>query len=474
MPGAERGARYGLRVAGEEPGAGLLERDAERAELRAALAGAAAGRGAVVLVEGPPGIGKTRLLDDAAGAAARLGVRVSRARGHELERRVPYAVVRSLLEPALADPDTAPERARAAAARVLAAPPPAAGLTGGSEEAEGVVHGLYALTAALTARAPLALLVDDAHWADAAWVRFLLYLARRAETLALALVVGVRGGEAPELVARLLDAAPVRHVRPAALSADAVTVVLRERLRRDAGPALRDACLRATGGTPLLVSELARALAAAPAEDDAAAVRRVSRLAPEAVTRSVALRLAGVSAEARRLARATAILGDGARLADASALTRLAEEDAAAAAGELAAAALLADAVPLAWRHPLLRVAALAGVPAAERAALHLRAARVLDARGGEVGLVAAQLLASEATGEAWATRVLRRAATSGARCCATRSPRAPETASCGSSWRERRSRGASPRARRGCASSFGRRPSQGAARGWCWNLQTP
>ena len=67
--------------------------------------------------------------------------------------------------------------------------------------------------------------------------------------------------------------------------------------------------------------------------------------------------------------------------------------------------------MPLAWRHPLLRVAALAGVPAAERAALHRRAARVLDARGADVGLVAAQLLAAEATGEAWATRVLRRAA---------------------------------------------------------------
>ena len=394
-------------MAGGEPGLGLLERETERAELHDALAGAAQGRGAVVLVEGPPGIGKTRLLDDAAAAAARLGVLALRARAHELEQRVPYAVVRSLLETAFAGLDAAPEGAGAAGARVLGA----AGEPGGAEEAGGVVHGLHALTAALAARAPRALLVDDAHWADAASVRFLLYLARRIEALPLALIVGVRGGEAPELVARLLDGAPVRRVRPVGLSAGAVGVVLRERLGREAGAALRDACVSATGGTPLLVIELARSLASAPDGDDAAAVRRVGTLAPEGVIRSVTLRLAAVSEAARRLARATAIFGDEARLSDAGALAGLAEEDAAAAAGELAAAALLADAVPLEWRHPLLRVAALAGVPAAERTALHLRAARVLDARGADVGLVAAQLLAAEASGDEWTTRVLRRAA---------------------------------------------------------------
>ena len=87
-------------------------------------------------------------------------------------------MVRGLLEPALAGPHAAPAGAGAAGARVLGA---TAGAPGGAEEAAGVVHGLYALTAALAARAPRALLVDDAQWADAASVRFLLYLARRAD-----------------------------------------------------------------------------------------------------------------------------------------------------------------------------------------------------------------------------------------------------------------------------------------------------
>ena len=263
-------------MADDDPGAGLLEREVERGELRVALAGAAAGRGAVVLVEGPPGIGKTRLLDDAAVAAARLGIGVLRARAHELERRVPFAVVRGLLEPVLAETDAVPASAETAVARLLGG---TLGAPGGAEEAAGLVHGLYALTAALAARAPQALLVDDVQWADVASVRYLLYLARRAESLALALIVGVRGEEAPELVARLVDAGSVQRLRPAALSADALGVVLAERLGREAGPALRDSCLRATGGNALLVVELARSLAAVSPEDDAAAVARVNRLA---------------------------------------------------------------------------------------------------------------------------------------------------------------------------------------------------
>ena len=115
------------RMAHGPPAAALLERDDERAGLRAALTGAAEGRGSVVLIEGPPGIGKTRLLDDAAAAAPEHGVTVLRARAHELEQRVPYAVVRSLFADALAGPEA--DAAGAGAARVLGA---ARGAPGGA------------------------------------------------------------------------------------------------------------------------------------------------------------------------------------------------------------------------------------------------------------------------------------------------------------------------------------------------------
>ena len=76
----------------------LVERDGELGEIDRALAGAVAGEGWLVLLEGPAGIGKTALLDVARGRAGRAGVAVAGARGAELERGFPYGVVRQLLE----------------------------------------------------------------------------------------------------------------------------------------------------------------------------------------------------------------------------------------------------------------------------------------------------------------------------------------------------------------------------------------
>ncbi len=396
-------------MATRRTGPSLLEREPLRDELQALVRGALGGRGGVALVEGPPGIGKTALLDDLVGWAAELRVPVSPARAHELEAHVPFAVVRDLLRRAVDEGAIGVGPLPAAVVRVFGAH---AGEPLDEEDTGAVLHALYVLAAGLAARTPVVLVVDDAQWADAASWRFLLYLARRLEALPLALVIAARHGAAPRFVESLLSTSPVRHVRPQPLSAEAVEVVLSERLGRPVGRPLRDACVAATGGTPLLVAELAASLAAAPpVGDERDLVQRLARLAPTGVTRSVTLRLAAVSESGRRVARAAAVLGDGALLGDVADLAGLAEERAAAGAAELTAATLLADATPLSWRHPLLRVAALVGVSAVERASLHHRAARLLDRRGADVGRVAAQLLAGEATGDRWATAVLRRAA---------------------------------------------------------------
>src|SRR3954451_19662287 len=83
----------------------LLERDAELDELHAALRDAQHRGGRLVVVEGPAGIGKTRLVRELRETAARNGVRVLAARGTELERDFPFAVVRQLFEPVLAAAD---------------------------------------------------------------------------------------------------------------------------------------------------------------------------------------------------------------------------------------------------------------------------------------------------------------------------------------------------------------------------------
>src|SRR5689334_1352568 len=68
----------------------LLEREAEVAALQEELTRAGAGTGRVTVVEGPGGIGKSRLLGALADRARQQGFRVASARGAELEREFPF------------------------------------------------------------------------------------------------------------------------------------------------------------------------------------------------------------------------------------------------------------------------------------------------------------------------------------------------------------------------------------------------
>src|SRR3954454_22748500 len=83
--------------------AGLLEREDELAQLAALLEQSCAGSGRLALVEGPPGIGKTRLLESLRDRAVERGVAVLSARAWELEREFPFGIVRQLFEPLLAN-----------------------------------------------------------------------------------------------------------------------------------------------------------------------------------------------------------------------------------------------------------------------------------------------------------------------------------------------------------------------------------
>jgi predicted ATPase len=69
---------------------GLIERDRELGQLEDGLRAAAAGQGSVLLVSGPPGIGKTTLLDAAQRRARQADFVILTARGGELESHFPY------------------------------------------------------------------------------------------------------------------------------------------------------------------------------------------------------------------------------------------------------------------------------------------------------------------------------------------------------------------------------------------------
>ncbi len=89
----------------------LLEREHELERFEAALRAVGQGASGVLVIEGAPGMGKSRLLEAARVRALDVGVRVLHARATELERRFPFGIVRQLFERTLLESDSS-ERAR--------------------------------------------------------------------------------------------------------------------------------------------------------------------------------------------------------------------------------------------------------------------------------------------------------------------------------------------------------------------------
>ena len=331
--------------------ASVLERESEVAALDAAVAAARAGTGALVLVEGPAGIGKTTLLEH---VARTPDVGTLRATGGELEQRMSLGVTRQLLG------DEAVDAAPAAA-----------------DELE-VLYALYRELSARAETKAVVAVIDDAHWADPASLRLVLLCLQRAATLPLAFVLTRRTGVpgAPDELLERLAAHPLAtRIRPAPLSRDAVaTLVLRR--RTTATEELCDACAEATAGNPmylrLLLDELAVRADPVP----------VAELTPDRLAAGTLMRLRRLGVEADALARAVAALDDRAPLRHAAALAGLGLPAATAATDALAAADVLAPGDPLAFVHPIVRRVVADSIPAAELGALHARAARLLHAEG--------------------------------------------------------------------------------------------
>jgi len=383
----------------------LVEREREVAALRAAAARAAAGDGQLVIVEGAPGVGKSALAAAAAeaGRAAGLGVLVARA--GELERDVPFGVVRVLLEP-LARPALAAGRMHEAARRVFEVG------AGVSDEIPAVVPGLGVLVAELATAEDgrgLALVVDDGHWADAASLRLIAHLLLRLPALALLLVVVTRSREAGGGgVLDVLRSEPDAVVlEPQPLSPSGVAEVVRATFAADAAEEFCSACARASGGNAFLLAQLLLALRAAgvPARaEDAVAVQSI---VPRGVRADVSARLARLPAPAGAFADALAVLGDGTPLRRVAALAALDLHTAEDVGDALARAGVTHPGEPPAFAHPLLAAAVGEGLEGFERGRLHRRAAVLLDEDGEPPLRLAAHLLHAPTAGDPWVVRTL-------------------------------------------------------------------
>jgi DNA-binding CsgD family transcriptional regulator len=399
----------------------LVEREAEREVLEQQLRDAHAGLGSVVVLEAPAGKGKSRLLDLAAELAREQGLQVLGATGSELERHFPFGVAIQLFEPwwLAADAD---ERAAAlggaagAAAELLEQGPAAAE----SDASYATVHGLFRLTATLaTARrgtqepAALVMLVDDAQWADSPSLRFLAYLAERVSDLPVALVVSMRPGEPGadvEGLGALRVAADDRLLRLQALSRPAVAELVRAELG-GADDAFCAACSRISAGNPFLLLELLAQVRADGLEPDHRTAGRLADLAPGAILDATIARLGAMPEAVRSVALAVAILGDGATLRHAAALTGLGLTRTAEAADALARMHLFCPGEPLSFVHPLIRRAVERSISPLMGGHEHARAAEVLAQDGQPAEVIAPHLLAAPAQGDPRTVTILRAAA---------------------------------------------------------------
>jgi hypothetical protein len=221
----------------------LYGRDVERAEIGALLDGARSARGAVLVVRGEAGIGKTALLEDARDRAGDMHVLT--VRGVESEAELPFAGLHRLLRPALHVVSQLP-------------PPQAQALQGALGLVEGSTHERFLVFAAcltvlseLAERRPVLCIVDDAHWLDTLSADALLFVARRVEAEGIALLFAARDDDV-----RTFEARDVPSLRLTGLDADAVASLLERGAGKTAAPEVRNRIAELTGGNALALLEL--------------------------------------------------------------------------------------------------------------------------------------------------------------------------------------------------------------------------
>jgi DNA-binding CsgD family transcriptional regulator len=349
-----------------------------------ALAVARAGRGRVLALEGPPGIGKTRLLESIADLAS--GFEVWRARGSAPEREFGLGVARDLVEPLVA-----------------------AGAAWPAGEPGVVIRALARWTLARAARAPLLLAVDDLHWADVQSLRYLAQVAVRLPGAPIVVAVAWHGAEPGAGEVEALLGATGERIVLEPLAEEAIAALL-----EPVGPGwdrLAGAIGAASAGRPRFAIELCRALAARRGRGPEELLGSVGSASPPALGRSVARTAGAFGPGAAALVQAVSVLGDDARLRTAAEVAGLDITEAAGLSDHLTGAGLFAPTTPLAFAAPVLRNVVYDMIPARRRALLHRAAARATAAGGAREEAIVEHVMRGEPAGDPHAVAVLCRAA---------------------------------------------------------------
>ena len=363
-----------------------------------------AGHGRLVMVAGEPGIGKTRTLEEFAETARNEGALVLWGRCYEGEAARPYGPF----------VEAVAEHARSAASDALrddlgfgAAPlarlvpvlrerlpdvPEPAGLQP-DEERVRLLDSMVQFLIALSARAPLVLVLDDLHWADAATIALLRHVARFAARQRLLLLGAYRdvevGPQHPlwDALGALPRETPYEHLALSGLNSAEVEKLLEAVADQRVAAALVTPIVAETSGNPFFIREVLLHLA----EEGKIVWREsgwTSQLAtqqvgiPQSVRQVIQRRLARLPDRTNRLLRAAAAFAASFPFGVVARVAGLEETEALDAIDDALAAQLLCsgdEAETFDFTHALVRHALYAELSPPRRARLHRQIAETME-----------------------------------------------------------------------------------------------
>jgi DNA-binding NarL/FixJ family response regulator len=366
--------------------AALIGRTGEVAGLRRALGEARAGRGQLVLVSGPAGIGKTRLVEAAVAEARQHAMTVLRGGAVDDLGAPPLWPWRCALEgvvgghgfPTGVVKEVAGDEASLGDAAVLdsAAVPDSAAR----------FRLFVAISDVLVQHAGtqgLLVVLEDMHWADEASIRLLRHVSVELTGRRLVVIVTSRDTAEGPLTAMLPDLARGAAFQPielVGLGRSEIAAWLPHLIGR-ADPLLAGVLAQVTGGNPLLVRLVARDMAESDAGVQSLLVQR-----PQ-LRRLVAARVRCLSQHVQELLRAASVLGEQITPSALAAMTgRAGPSEVVEALASARAAGVLRG---LEFEHALVREAIYVDIPAEDQAELHRAAARALESSAAPPGVIA-------------------------------------------------------------------------------------
>jgi DNA-binding CsgD family transcriptional regulator len=368
----------------------------------ALLTALAQGRGGVLVIEGPPGIGKSRLLTEVMALADKSGVRTLFGEAFEYQQTVPFfalfmATLRA--DPPIGDADALRRLGSSADLRYW------------------VVHDLADAIGAAAAQTPLAIVLEDIHWADNGTLLALRSLATARPDVAVLWVLIARtgaGGPGVQDTLSALQRANATFLRMAAMSPGAVADMVQDAVRANADASLLKLAAKAHGN-PFLVSELVGGLG----EEGRLTVSGGRAVAsgdtlPRRLGAGMQQRLDLLSPGAGEVVRVAAVLPDRFSAGLLAAMLERQPASLMSAVGEAVRADLLVeDGEELRFRHDLLREATRQSLPQSLRRAMERQSASIMLGMGAAPAEVATQLARSAEPGDREAIGALRAAAQS-------------------------------------------------------------